>query len=231
MSGIETYLAGSPLIAVAAAFAGGVFASLAPCTYPLIPIVSAYVGSRSAGEKTRVRSFLLSLAYVVGMAMVYSLLGMIAALTGGFFGRISTSPWALLIVANILILVSLNILEVITIPIWFSGRPMEPAVGGVIGAFLVGAASGLVASPCTSPVLFGLLTYVATTQSVLYGGVLVFAFSMGMGILLIVFGTFSGLAAALPRPGQWMVGVKKGLGLLMLALAEYYLISAGQVWF
>jgi thiol:disulfide interchange protein len=156
---------------------------------------------------------------------------MIAALTGGFFGRISTSPWALLIVANILILVSLNILEVITIPIWFSGRPMEPAVGGVIGAFLVGAASGLVASPCTSPVLFGLLTYVATTQSVLYGGVLVFAFSMGMGILLIVFGTFSGLAAALPRPGQWMVGVKKGLGLLMLALAEYYLISAGQVWF
>jgi cytochrome c-type biogenesis protein len=231
MSGIETYLAGSPLVAVAAAFAGGVLASLAPCTYPLIPIVSAYVGSRSAGEKTRVRSFLLSLAYVVGMAMVYSLLGMIAALTGGFFGRISTSPWALLIVANILILVSLNILEVITIPIWFSGRPMEPAVGGVIGAFLVGAASGLVASPCTSPVLFGLLTYVATTQSVLYGGVLVFAFSMGMGILLIVFGTFSGLAAALPRPGQWMVGVKKGLGLLMLALAEYYLISAGQVWF
>jgi cytochrome c-type biogenesis protein len=231
MSGIETYLAGSPLVAVAAAFAGGVLASLAPCTYPLIPIVSAYVGSRSAGEKTRVRSFLLALAYVVGMAMVYSLLGMIAALTGGFFGRISTSPWALLIVANILILVSLNILEVITIPIWFSGRPMEPAVGGVIGAFLVGAASGLVASPCTSPVLFGLLTYVATTQSVLYGGVLVFAFSMGMGILLIVFGTFSGLAAALPRPGQWMVGVKKGLGLLMLALAEYYLISAGQVWF
>jgi cytochrome c-type biogenesis protein len=231
MMGIETYLGGSPLAAVGAAFAGGILASLAPCTYPLIPIVSAYVGSRSAGEKTRATSFLLSLGYVVGMAAVYSLLGMVAALTGSFFGRISTSPWALLVVANLLILVALNILEVITFPAWFSGRPLEPAVGGVIGAFLVGAASGLVASPCTSPVLFGLLAYVATTQSVVYGGLLVFAFSMGMGILLIVVGTFSGLAAALPRPGRWMVGVNKGLGLLMLGLAEYYLIKAGQAWF
>jgi thiol:disulfide interchange protein DsbD len=80
-------------------------------------------------------------------------------------------------------------------------------------------------------VLFGLLTYVATTRSAVYGGSLVFAFSMGMGILLIVIGTFSGLAASLPKPGRWMVGVKNGLGLLMLGLAEYYLIKAGQVWF
>jgi len=230
MSGMEAYLMGSPVAAVGAAFAGGILASLAPCTYPMIPIVSAYVGSKSAGEKTRARSFVLSLGYVVGMAAVYSLLGMVAALTGGFFGRIATSPWALLIVANILILVALNILEVIPFPAWSSGRPWEPAVGGVIGAFLVGAASGLVASPCTSPVLFGLLTFVATTQSVFYGGFLVFAFSLGMGVLLIVVGTFSGLAAALPRPGQWMVGTKKALGLLMLVLAEYYLVNAGQAW-
>ena len=230
MSGMESYLGGSPLAAIGAAFVGGILASLAPCVYPMIPIVSAYVGSRSAGEKTRGRSFLLSLGYVVGMAAVYSLLGMIAALTGSFFGRISTSPWALLIVANILILFALNILEVIPFPAWFSGRSMEPAVGGIIGAFLVGAASGLVASPCTSPVLFGLLAFVATTRSVLYGGALLFAFSMGMGILLIVVGTFSGLAAALPKPGSWMVSVKKVLGLLMLGLAEYYLIRAGQAW-
>jgi thiol:disulfide interchange protein DsbD len=151
-------------------------------------------------------------------------------LTGSFFGRISTSPWALILVANVLILVSLSILEVIQIPLWSSGRPWEPAIGGVIGAFLVGAASGLVASPCTSPVLFGLLTYVATTQSVIYGGALVFTFTMGMGVLLIVFGTFSGIAAALPRPGQWMNIVKKTLGLVILILAQYYLVKAGQAW-
>jgi thiol:disulfide interchange protein DsbD len=231
MNGMETYLGGSPLVAVGAAFAGGILVSLSPCVYPMIPIVSAYVGARTAGAKTRGRSFLLSLGYVVGMAAVYSLLGMVAAMTGGFFGQISTNPWALLIVANILLLFVLNILEVLPFPAWFSSRPMEPAAGGVIGAFLVGAASGLVASPCVSPVLFGLLTYVATTQRVVYGGFLLFAFSMGMGILLIAIGTFSGMAAALPKPGRWMVGVKKALGLLMLGLAVYYLIKAWQAWF
>jgi len=231
MNGIETYLGGSALAAIGAAFGGGFLVSLSPCVYPMIPIVAAYVGSRSAGEKTRGKSLLLSLAYVVGMAAVYSLLGMIAALTGAFFGRISTSPWALLIMANILILVSLNILGVIPFPAWPSAKSPLPAAGGVIGAFLVGAASGLAASPCTSPVLFGLLTYVATTHSVVYGSLLVFSFSMGMGILLIVFGTFSGLAAGLPKPGQWMVGVKTAFGLLMLVLAEYYLVKAGEAWF
>ncbi|MEM5789757.1 MAG: cytochrome c biogenesis protein CcdA, partial [Syntrophobacteraceae bacterium] len=98
MSGMETYIAGSPLLAIGAAFAGGVLASLAPCVYPMIPIISAYVSSKTVGEPTRAKSFLLSVGYVVGMATVYSLLGMIAALTGSFFGKISTNPWALLIV-------------------------------------------------------------------------------------------------------------------------------------
>jgi thiol:disulfide interchange protein len=218
------------MVSVGASFAGGVLAGLSPCVYPMIPIVSAYVGSRSSGEKTRLSSFTLSLAYVVGMATVYSLLGMVAALTGSMFGRISTSPWALLIVANFLILFALNTLEVIPFPTRFSGRTWEPAAGGVSGAFLLGAASGLVASPCTTPVLFGLLTFVATSHSVVYGAVLLFVFSMGMGILLIIAGTFSGLAARLPRPGRWMAVVKKVLGLLLLGLGEYYLIKAGQAW-
>jgi len=231
MNGLEAFLAGPPLAALGAAFASGVLASLAPCVYPMVPVVSAYVGSRTEGDRTRSRSFLLSLVYVIGMAAVYSLLGMVAALTGGMFGRISTNPWALLLVANVLILLGLNILEVVPIPIWTSRRRWKPSAGGLLGAFLVGAASGLVASPCTSPVLFGLLTYVAISQSVFYGGILVFTFTMGMGILLILFGTFSGIAASLPKPGPWMIGVKKALGLLMLILAQYYLVSAGMVWF
>ncbi|MBC8017633.1 MAG: sulfite exporter TauE/SafE family protein [Verrucomicrobia bacterium] len=231
MNGMETYLGGSPLIAVGAAFAGGLLAGLSPCIYPMLPIVSAYVGSRTSGERTRLSSFLLSLAYVVGMATVYSLLGMVAALSGSMFGRISSSPWALLVAANILILFALNILEVIPFPTWFAGRTRVPAAEGLSGAFLLGASSGLVASPCTTPVLFGLLTFVATSHSVVYGAVLLFAFSMGMGVLLIVVGTCSGLAATLPKPGRWMVAVKTVLGLLLLGLAEYYLIRAGQVWF
>jgi thiol:disulfide interchange protein len=231
MTGVETYLGGPALFAVGAAFTGGILAGLSPCVYPMIPIVSAYVVSRSGAGKSRLRSFLLSLAYVVGMAAVYSLLGMVAALTGSMFGQISTSPWALLVVAIILLLFALNILDVVPFPARFSGRTWEPVAGGVPGAFLLGAASGLVASPCTTPVLFGLLTFVATSHSVAYGAVLLFAFSMGMGMLLLVVGTCSGFAARLPRPGRWMVTVKTVLGLAMLGLAGYYLIRAGQVWF
>lgn len=230
MNGMEVYLGASPFVAMSAAFAGGFLASLSPCIYPLIPIVSTYVASRSAGEKTRLKSFYLSLSYVIGMATVYALLGMIAAVTGSFFGQIATSSWALLIVGNILMLLSLHMLEVVPFPSWQPKFIREPAAGGVLGAFLVGAASGLVASPCTSPVLFGLLTYIATSHSLLYGATLMFAFSLGMGSLLVVIGTFSGLATALPKPGRWMVLVKKVLGLLMLVLAEYYLVRAGQAW-
>ena len=230
MNGIETYLAGSPLIAVGAVFAAGILAGLSPCVYPMVPIVSAYVASRTSGERSRLRSFLLSLCYVLGMAAVYALLGMIAALTGSLFGQISTSPWALLAVANVLILFALNTLEVIPFPAWLSGRPKETAAGGMPGAFLIGAASGLVASPCTSPVLFALLTFVATGSTVLYGGILLFSFSFGMGMPLLLVGTGSGLVAALPKPGGWMLVAKKVLGLLMLLLAEYYLILAGQRW-
>lgn len=230
MNGMETYLGGSAMVAVGAAFGGGMLASLSPCVYPMLPIVSAYVVSRTGAEKSRWRSFLLSLAYVVGMAAVYSLLGMVAALTGSMFGLISTSPWALLVVAIILLLFALNILEVIPFPARFSGRTWEPAAGGVSGAFLLGAASGLVASPCTTPVLFGLLTFVATSHSVVYGAVLMFAFSMGMGMLLLVVGTCSGFATRLPKPGRWMVIVKKLLGILLLGLAGFYLLKAGQAW-
>jgi cytochrome c-type biogenesis protein len=252
MNGMETYLAGSPLIAVGAAFASGILTGLSPCVYPMIPIVTGYVSGRAVkervfcehcgpvtnieavvagpGEIRKARYLLLSVGYVAGMAAVYSLLGMIAALTGDMFGRISTSPWALLFVANIFILFALNLLEVVPFPAWLQGRSLKPVMGGVIGAFLVGAASGLVASPCTSPVLFALLTFVATSRSAVYGGVLLFAFSLGMGILLIIAGTFSGLAAALPKPGRWTVHVKKIIAVLMLGIAEYYLLKAGQAW-
>ena len=229
-AGMETYLMGSPLLAVGAAFAGGFLASLSPCVYPMIPIVSAYVGSRNTAESSRARSLQLSLVYVIGMAVVYALLGMIAALTGSLFGQIGTSPWALIFVGNLFILLGLNILEVLPLPPLFSGRYRDCSAPGLLGAFLVGAASGLVASPCISPVLLGLLTFVSTKQSVLYGGSLLFSFSLGMGVLLVVAGTFSGLAARLPKPGRWMIVVKKTLGFLMLVLAEYYLIKAGQAW-
>ncbi len=231
VNGMEAYLGASIPMAVVAAFVGGVLASLTPCVYPMIPIVSSYVGSKTMGEKTRFKSFSLSLAYVVGMALVYAALGVLAALTGRLFGEISTSPLALFLVANLIIVLGLNILEVIPLPplpaLKWGGSERK----GLLGALLVGAASGLVASPCTAPVMGVLLTYVAAQQNVVLGGTLLFVFSLGMGILLVLAGTFSGLLTSLPRSGKWMVTVKKLLGFIMLGLGEYFLIKTGQLLF
>lgn len=231
MNELHTYLGATPLTAVGAAFAGGLLVSLSPCVYPLVPIITAYVGSRASGEKTRLQSFVLSLGYVVGMATVYALLGMIAALGGGFFGQISSSAWAQILVAILLILLGLNLLDRFPLPACFAFRPLTPTTKGVGGAFLLGGASGLVASPCTSPVLLALLTFAATTQNSLFGGILLFSFALGMGALLLAVGTFSGLLGALPKPGGWMLGMKKLLGAVLIGMAGYYLLRAWNAWY
>ena len=228
---LQAALGTSLLFSVGLCFLGGIIASLSPCIYPLLPIVASFVGSRTVGEKTRFKAFTLSLFYVLGMALVYSVLGMIAALTGSFFGQISTNPWALFIVANIMILFGLNILEVIPLPMLTLQSGSADSKKGLFGDFRLGAASGLVASPCTAPVLGVVLTYVATQQSVVTGAILLFVFSLGLGLLLILAGTFSGLLLTLPKPGNWMNWVKKGLGLAMIGLGEYFLIQAGQLMF
>ena len=227
---LEGALGSSLLFSAGICFGGGVLASLSPCVYPLLPVVATYVGSRSIGEQTRTKAFFMSLAYVLGLAMVYTALGMVAAMTGSLFGGIASTPWARIAVANVFIFLGLNILDVFPLPL-FSGQGGSSGSDrqGFLGAFTLGAASGVVASPCTAPVLGVVLTYVATTQDVLWGGALLFAFSLGLGLLLLIVGTFSGVLTALPRPGNWMNHLKKGLGLIMILLGEYYLILAGQV--
>jgi thiol:disulfide interchange protein DsbD len=229
IAGLEAHLGSSFVLSVSICFAAGFLASLSPCVYPLIPVVATYVGSRSVGESTRLKAFSLSVAYVLGMALIYTVLGMIAALTGAFFGQVATSPWANLVVGNVIILLGLNILEVIPLPSATTSGSGGEHRKGLFGAFLIGAISGLVASPCTIPVLGIVLTFVATTQSVLQGGAMLFTFSLGMGMLLIVVGTFSGLLTSIPRPGNWMFAVRKVLGLAMIGVGEYFILQAGQL--
>ena len=229
---LESSIQNSYLLAILFSFLGGLLASLSPCVYPLLPVVATYVSSRSIEEQTKLKAFTLSLIYVLGVALVYSLLGMLAALTGRLFGQISTNPWVFFIVANLIILFSLNLLDVIAFPqLSFNKSSQNKERKGYLGALLLGIASGFVASPCTAPVLGVVLTYVATTQDVVLGGSMLFSFSMGMGILLIVVGTFAGLLTTLPKPGEWMNKIKLVLGLLMLGLGEYFLIKTGQLMF
>jgi len=223
---LELYLQGSIAMAFVAAFLGGILASFTPCVYPMVPITAGYVGSRNLGG-SKARGFVLSLLYVMGVAVTYSALGMIAALSGQLFGEMSTNPWVYFAVANIMIVLGLAMLDVFTIPTLAPKSSVH--MSGLPGVFILGILSGFVAGPCTAPVMGVLLTYVATTRDTILGAGLLFAFALGMGLLLIFVGTFSGVLASMPKSGEWMVKIKKVLGIFMIGLGEYFLIQMGTL--
>lgn len=229
---ISTQLSSSPLTALPILFIAGVLTSLAPCIYPMIPITAAIVGGTAVGEAPRARSqtVLLTFAYVLGLSLAYASVGLFAGLTGTLFGSVSTNPWVYFAMANLLILAALAMLEVVPVrvPAWLLTRAATAGKGGSLyGVFVMGAASGLVAAPCSAPVMAAVLTWVTATKSGVLGFIYLFVFSLGMCTLLVMVGLFSGTVARLPRAGAWMVWVKRIFALIMLAVAEYYLVQMG----
>jgi cytochrome c-type biogenesis protein len=229
---LSVYLQSSLMLSIIAAYFGGVLVSFTPCMYPVAPITVAFIGAHSSGSK--MKAFLLSLVYVIGMALTYTALGVVAALTGKLFGQIQSNPWTNFIMANIFILMGLSMLEVFALPTsvpeFIARLQPRQQSKGFIGAFLVGAASGLVMGPCTAPALAVLLGYTATTQNIPLAAALLFVFALGMGTLLIILGVFAGLIANLPKSGLWMTRVSHLCGWLMLGIGEYFLIQAGMLW-
>jgi cytochrome c-type biogenesis protein len=220
-----------PALAILLSFGAGILASLTPCAYPMLPITVAFVGGKAQGRKWR--GFVLSVFYVLGLAIVYSSLGAFAALTGQVFGVLAASHWTYLFVGNVCLFFGLVMLEVVPLtPPMFLNRIKVRDLPGhdLLSSVLLGGASALVVSTCTTPVLGVLLTIVATRESTLWGVGMLFAFSYGMGILVILLGTFTGLLTSLPRSGIWMRRVQKFFGLLMILAAEYFLIKTGEFW-
>ena len=233
-SQISAQLSSNPLTALPILFIAGVLTSLAPCIYPMIPITAAIVGGSSVGGavQPRSRTVFLTFTYVLGLALAYASLGLFAGLTGTLFGSISTNPWLYFAMANLLILAALAMLDVIPVrvPAWLLNKAASAGQGGNLGGvFVMGAVSGLVAAPCSAPVMAAVLTWVSTTKSGVLGFIYLFVFSIGMCTLLVVVGLFSGTVARLPRAGAWMVWVKRLFALIMLAVAEYYLVQMGQL--
>ena len=233
-SNIATTLSARPLLALPLVFLAGVLTSLTPCIYPMIPITAAIVGGGSTDRVAsgRWRPLLLSLTYALGLAIVYSALGLFAGLTGTLFGTVSTNPWLYFAMANLLVIAGLAMLDVIPIrlPATLVQRASAAGTGGrFTGALVMGAMSGLVAAPCSAPVMAAVLTWVTTTQSAWLGFAYLFAFSLGMCALLIAVGVSTGALSRLPRGGIWMTRVKKLFAFVMLAVAEYYLIKMGKL--
>lgn len=222
------YLSEVSPLAYLVSFLGGVWASFTPCIYPIIPILVGVIGAK--GAESRARGFRLSVTFVFGMAVTYSLLGLAAALTGRIFGQLTTHPVAYLVVGNICLVFALSMLGVFEIQLPGKWGQAQAGKGerGMATVFLMGASSGVVAAPCTVPILGALLTYVAQQGNPLFGFSLLFVFALGLGTLLILIGTFTGLLASLPKSGTWMVRVKQAFGILLILVAEFFLLQAGK---
>lgn len=231
LSGISDALQHSPIVALGLLFGAGVLTSLNPCIYPMIPITMGVITGTTRGEVSRRRITLLTLTYVLGLALFYALLGLLAGLSGTLFGTVASNPWARFAVGNLLLIFGLAMLDVIPVRVPERLATWAGSLGGgsYPAVFLLGATSGIVAAPCGAPAFAAVLTWVATTESAVLGFLYLFVFSLGMTALLVGVGVFSGTVAALPRAGRWMVWIKKGAGVVLLLMAEYYFIQMGKV--
>jgi thiol:disulfide interchange protein DsbD len=214
-------------VVLGVAFIGGILASLTPCVYPVIPITVGFIGGGSGGSKKR--GFILSLSYVLGLAIVYASLGLFASLTGQLFGQMSASPWANLLIGVICIVFGLAMFEVIHIPA-LALHYQPKTTGGLFTAFLVGAASALIVAPCSTPILGAILLYVATKQEVLFGATVLFSYALGMSLLLVIIGTSSSALHSLPKAGSWMRKIQKGFGVLLFLAGLYFLYLMVMYW-
>lgn len=210
-------------------FLAGVGLSFTPCVYPMIPITVAVIGGQAIGDQATTRkpltAFFLSLIYVLGISIVYSAMGVAAASTGALFGTALQSPWVIGFVVTVFIGLALSMFEVyyLRVPSFISDRLGTKTGKGLMGVFVMGLVSGIVASPCIGPALASLLVYIASTGNKFLGFWLLFVFAWGLGVLLIILGTFSGAIKALPKSGMWMETVERIFGLLLIGAALYYL--------
>lgn len=222
--GIAGALSGGNLwLAFLLVFVGGIVTSLTPCVYPLIPITVSIFG---AGESAGIfKSFLLSLVYVFGIVVTYSILGVAVASTGAVFGQVMSNPYVIGFISVILVALGLSMFGVFEIQLPSSVQNRLNTVGGTgfFGAFGMGTVAGVIAAPCTGPALAAVLAYIATTQSLFLGFWLMFTYALGMGLLFICIGTFSRTLSALPRSGGWMYVLENIFGIAIITVALFFL--------
>jgi thioredoxin:protein disulfide reductase len=213
-------LARGPLYAVLTAFLGGLLVCLTPCVYPMVAITVSVFGARS--ETSRARAMGLSTAFVLGIAAMFTPLGLVAGLTGSLFGSALSNPWVTTFIALVFLGMAASMFGAFEfmLPSGLTNRLAQVSGAGYGGAFLIGLVSGLIAAPCTGPVLTGILLWIGKTRSAALGSMVLFAFSIGLGIPFWLVGTF---AVKLPRAGRWMLWTKSFFGIVLSVVALYFL--------
>ncbi|MBL7032709.1 MAG: thioredoxin family protein [Candidatus Delongbacteria bacterium] len=221
-SKLQKALGGNLLLAFLIIFIGGLLSSFTPCVYPVIPVTISYIGAHSG--KSRFSGFFLSLFFVIGLALVFSVLGLIAAAGGSSFGSIGQSAVIQFIVAGIFLLLAASMFGAyeIQLPSSWLARMQTGAKAGPLGAVIMGGITGFIAAPCVGPIIGVLLVYIASTGNLLLGFFMMLVYALGMGVLFLVIGTFAGALNSLPQAGGWMDTIKNFFGVIMVTMAIYF---------
>jgi len=212
----------SSLLAFPLVFLGGIVTSIAPCNVAMIPLIIGYLGG--SVELSRRRSFTLSLTFATGLAVTFTVLGVIASLVGGLIG--GTSRVWYYVVAGVCIAIALHMFGAFHVPAvpGLSRLREQVKLRGVPGALALGLVSGLVASQCATPVLAAILTYVMAQRSALvYGAVLLFLYALGRGVPIVAAGTFTGALTQLRAVGRWTSVMEKASAVIILGVGLYFL--------
>jgi thiol:disulfide interchange protein DsbD len=233
-SKIERVLKGGSFWAVVATFFGfGLLLALTPCVFPMIPILSGIIAGQNK-QLTKGSGFLLSLAYVLGMAITYALAGVAAALSGTLLSNALQNPWALGIGAGIFVALALSMFGFFELQLpsfiqsKFSDASNKMKGGNFVGVFIMGVLSAVIVGPCVAPPLAAALAFIAQTGNTTLGGVALFVLALGMGVPLLLVGLSAG--ALLPRAGGWMNAVKYFFGVMMLAISIYLISPVIPAW-
>lgn len=203
-------------------FLGGLALNLTPCVYPLIPITLSFFGAQASGSKSQ--SIMMGVFYALGMAVTYSVLGLVAALTGGILGTALQNPVVIIVIALIMAALGLSMFGLFEIRV-----PQKLALmgntnrSGYLGSLLMGLTVGFIAAPCIGPFVLSLLVYVGKLGNPLTGFLLFFVLAMGLGLPYIFLAASSSSISKLPRSGEWMIGVKIIFGLILFGMALYTL--------
>ena len=191
--------------------------------YPLLPIVSSIVvGDKKAGKG---RAFTLSMVYVQGLALTYTLVGVIAGLTGALLTVWLQQPWVVLAAAGLMVILALSMFGFFNIQLpnsvqsYFQNQSSKLSGGKIVSVFIMGILSALIVGPCVAPPLAFALGYIGQTGDAVLGGLALYVLALGTGVPLIIIGTFGG--HILPKAGDWMNGIKYAFGFILLAVAVY----------
>ncbi len=204
----------------------GLALNLTPCVYPMLSVTVSLFGGQTETNPAKV--FLKAVVYVLGIASMYSVLGVSAALGGGLFGSWLQSPWVLGTIAALLFAMALSSfgLYQIQMPYWLTSKLGGTTGTGIISVFLSGLVVGVFAAPCIGPPVIALLTLVGTKGDPVFGFWAFFILSLGLGFPYLILGTFSGLLKKIPKSGAWLVWVERIFGVVLTGAALFYLSLA-----